>query len=128
MSKRQSIAIPGYTPANPIPAAARKGPLLITGGIEGLDPETGGIAEGVEAQANLTFSNLQRVLEAGGSGWADVVKMEFLISGPDVRKEINKHWLEIFPDPDDRPARHVRLSDTLPAGAVLQCTATAWAD
>lgn len=128
MSKRQTIVVPGYTPVQPIPSAARKGPLVITGGIEGLDPTTGKMATALEDQARLTFSNLERILAAAGCGWGDVVKFDFFIRSPEVRAIINEHWLRIYPDPNDRPARQVRVSDTLPAEAMLQCVAMAWAD
>jgi 2-iminobutanoate/2-iminopropanoate deaminase len=128
LSKRRTITVPGYVPANPIPCAARKGPLLITGAVEALDPETQKMATGLEEQVRLTFHNLERILAAGGAGWNDVIKLDFAIGMPEVRGHINDYWLRIYPDPEDRPARQVRLSDVLPAGALLQCVATAWID
>jgi 2-iminobutanoate/2-iminopropanoate deaminase len=128
VSVRQTILVPGYVPANPIPCAARKGPLLITGAIEALDPETQQMATGLEEQVRLTFHNLERILAGGGGSWGDVIKLDFAISGPEVRALINEYWLRIYPDPNDRPARQVRHSDVLPAGAMLQVVASAWID
>jgi len=127
MLKGRSIHVEGYTPAQPIPAAARKGPLVITGGIEAIDPETGKFATTLEEQVRLTFWNLERILAAAGCGWHDVVKLDFFVVSPDVRPLINEHWLRLFPDPNDRPARQVRQSDVLPPGAMVQCVAIAWA-
>lgn len=127
MSKRQTIRVPGYTPVNPIPVAARKGPLVVTGGIEGIDPKTEQYPPGAVEQVSLTFSNVERILAAAGCGWPDVVKLEFFIRTPELRKLINDEWLRIFPNDNDRPARQVRPSDSLPAGALLQCVAMAWA-
>ena len=128
MSKRQSIVVPGYTPVQPIPSAARKGPLVITGGIEGIDPTTGKIAATREEQIALTFSNLERILAAAGCAWSDVVKLDFFIRTPDIRAGINEHWHRVFANPDDRPARQVRVSDALPEGVVVQCVAVGWVD
>lgn len=128
MSKRETISVEGYVPVQPIPPAARKGPLVVTGGVEGIDPTTRKIAPETQDQVDLTFANLERVLGAAGAGWGDVVKLTFSVSSDDVRPLINEHWLRIFPEADDRPARQVVPSAALPAGVVIQCVAMAWVD
>ena len=128
MAKRMTIMLEGYTPVQPIPAAARKGPLLITGGIEGIDPATGKIPASLPEQVRLTFFNLERVLNAAGGSWSDVVKMTFYVASADVRPLINEHWLLIFPEASDRPARHTRRIAHMPEGTQVQCVASAWID
>ena len=40
-STRRTLHVEGFSHANPIPAACRKGPLLMSGLINGTDPATG---------------------------------------------------------------------------------------
>ena len=119
---RKSISVPGFQHGQqPIPAASRVGNIVMTGGVHGLDPDSGKMAEGVEDQARLTFMWLGRILAAAGAGFDDVVKMTFYVKTPEARAAVNPEWLKAFPDAASRPARHTQTVDTLPAGAFLQC-------
>jgi len=119
---RKSIVIPGFAHGQqPIPAASRVGNIVMTGGVHGIDPDTGKMAEGAENQARCTFVQLGRILAAAGASFDDVVKMTFFVASPEARAAINPEWIKAFPDADARPARHTINYDQLPAGAVLQC-------
>jgi enamine deaminase RidA (YjgF/YER057c/UK114 family) len=125
---RRSIEVEGFNHgAQPIPAACRVGPLIMTGGVYGLDPETGAIPDDVGEQARLMFANLARILDAGGAGLADVAKMTVYVKVPEARAAVNAEWLTAFPDAASRPARHTQQNDNLPANMLVQCDATAWA-
>ena len=50
------------------------GSMVYTSGQLGIDPATGALLEGVEAQAHQAFKNLAAVLKAAGSGMSKVVK------------------------------------------------------
>jgi 2-iminobutanoate/2-iminopropanoate deaminase len=126
---RRSIEIEGFGHgAQPIPAASRVGPLIMTGGVYGLDRATGKIPDNVADQARLMFDNLARVLEAGGGGLGDVARMTIYVKVPEARAAVNAEWLKAFPDPGSRPARHTLQNDALPANMVVQCDATAWVE
>lgn len=124
--KRRSIYVDGFGHgANPVPAACVAGGLLMSGAIFGLDPATGKLAAGAQAQCDLMFTTAQRILNAAGTSWDSVLKMNFFV-GPDLPREmVNAHWTRLFPDPESRPARHVIVSDRLPPGMHLQCDMTA---
>lgn len=123
---RKSILVPGFNHgAQPIPAASRKGNIVMTGGIYGLDRSTGSLPDDIDRQAALMFENLELVLEAAGATLDDVIKMTFWIKVPDARPLINEHWLKCFPDGDSRPARHTLQNDHLPANMLVQCDAVA---
>ena len=47
---------------------------VFTSGQLGMDPATGKLREGIEAQAEQAFENLKTVLAAAGASLADVVK------------------------------------------------------
>jgi 2-iminobutanoate/2-iminopropanoate deaminase len=40
-----------------------------------------------------------------------VVKLGVTVKDNTVRDAINTEWLACFPDPHDRPARHITVSD-----------------
>jgi 2-iminobutanoate/2-iminopropanoate deaminase len=107
----RSIDVPGASHNAPIPAAARVGNLLCTSAVSGKDPATGQLPPDAPAQVSHTFKNLQAVLQAGGASLDDVVKFSVAIKDNSVREHLNAAWLACFPDPHDRPARHIVVQD-----------------
>ena len=104
--RQKSIEVPGLSHHGaPIPTACRVGPILVTSRIMGKDPDTGQMPSDPEAQAELCFSNLKRVLKAGGMDLGDVVKLTVYLVSDSYRTAVNKPWNENFPDPAKRPTR-----------------------
>lgn len=127
MSARRSIEVEGFSHGQqPIPAASRLGPLVMTGGVYGLDPATGTIPDDVAAQARLMFANLAKIMEAAGGSMGSIARMTVYVKVPEARGAVNAEWLRAFPDAGDRPARHTLINETLPANMLVQCDATAW--
>jgi 2-iminobutanoate/2-iminopropanoate deaminase len=120
----RSIDIPGASHKAPIPAAARVANVICTSAVSGKDPLSGALPADIGAQARNTFANLRAVLEAGGGTLADVVKLGVAIKDNAVREAVNAEWLACFPDPQDRPARHIVVQD-LQHGMWLQVEAMA---
>ena len=121
----RSIHVAGGSHKAPIPAAARVGPLLATSAVNGKDAATGTLPADATTQAANAFVNLQAVLAAGGASLADVVKLAVTIGDESVREAVNPHWLALFPDPADRPARHITVQ-ALQHGMCLQIEALAY--
>ena len=121
MEKRQSINVPGASHLNPIPSACRRGPLLVTGAISGTDPATGKVPDDLDAQCRAMFANVRRVMEAAGGTAEDIIKMTVWISDRSLRPTLNKYWVEMFPDPHSRPARHTVASSDLVPPMQVQC-------
>lgn len=107
----RSIDVPGASHNAPIPAAARVGNLLCTSAVSGKDPATGQLPADAPTQVGNTFANLRAVLQAGGASLDDVVKFSVTIKDNAVREHLNAAWLACFPDPHDRPARHIVVQD-----------------
>lgn len=123
---RKSIVVPGLGHGgNPIPVASVIGDMLMSGAIFGTDRRTGQLAKSPEDQCALTFDNVRCILEAAGAGFEHVLKMTFYVRPEVPRELINIHWVQAFPDPASRPARHVMVSDRLPPDMCLQCDLTA---
>lgn len=126
MTARRSIEVPGlHHGGAPIPLASRVGPLLVSGGVLGQDPDTGEVPADAAEQARLLFENVRRVLAAGGAEPAHVAKLTFFVRDRGLRAAIDEHWLAMFPDPDSRPARHTLPTD-LPPGVAVQCEVLAF--
>jgi 2-iminobutanoate/2-iminopropanoate deaminase len=125
MSRRKSFDVEGLGHANPIPAVSRIGNIVATGGISGTDTSTGKIPDDVPKQCALMFANLRTILAAAGATPEDVVRVTVWIKRAEIRAEVNKEWVVMFPDPDSRPARHTMFYDHFAGAMVVQCEA--WA-
>ena len=106
---------------NKIPAASRIGPFLVSSAISGKELYTGKFPDGIEAQCKQMFSTIRLLLEAAGSSPEDVVKMTVWMKDRSQRAELNKHWLEMFPDEHSRPARHTFAAPDLGGAMLIQC-------
>ena len=110
MSSR-SLEVPGLAHNAPIPLGARVGPLLSSSGIAGKDAATGVLPADAATQVKLAFSNMDLLLAAGGALLAHLVKLTIYVKDNSLRDLINIEWLARFPDPHDRPARHILVTD-----------------
>lgn len=121
MTRRVSIEVPGFAHDAPIPAASRIGPFLISSAISGKELYTGKFPEGIEAQCRQMFATVRLVLEAAGASPGDIVKMTVWMKDRSQREVLNKHWLDMFPDPHSRPARHTFAAPDLGGSMLIQC-------
>jgi 2-iminobutanoate/2-iminopropanoate deaminase len=128
MAKRTTIQVEGFSHANPIPAAARVGPLLMSGLINGTDPATGELADGLEAQCACMFRQIHNVLAAAGGTPDHLVRLTVWLKDRSQRGPLNEQWLMMFPDADRRPARLSLEAGGLSAGILVQCEITAYID
>ena len=122
---RTSIYVEGFSHKNPIPAGCRIGPLLMSGSIQGNDPATGKPAASIEAQCRFMLDNVRRIVEAAGGSTDDIVKLTVWMKDRTQRPALNAPWLEMFPNPGTRPARHTMQSD-LDMGKLIECDFTAY--
>jgi 2-iminobutanoate/2-iminopropanoate deaminase len=122
--KRRVLGVPGIEHQNPIPQAVAIGGLVFTSAIFGEDPATGEIPEDPARQAQLAFAHLRTILEQAGGGPEDVAKLTVILADDALRPIVNEEWLRMFPDADDRPARHAVRAD-LRRGMLVQLEAIA---
>lgn len=106
----RSIHVPHIGHKAPIPLAARVGNFIASSAIAGKDPADGSLPSDGARQVAHAFTNLRAVLEAGGACLADVVRLSVTLASDALRDAVNEHWLACFPDPADRPARHISTS------------------
>ena len=117
MSRRHVIHLPGMSHKAPIPAGVHIGDFLFSSAIGGRDPETGDYPPDAADQARFAFANVVALVEAAGGTAADIAHVTVYLRDRDDRKYVDEQWLRLFPDPEDRPARHAVSLDR--AGAAL---------
>lgn len=121
MAGRRSIYVAGFSHKNPIPAACLIGGTLYSGSIQGSDPATGKYGATLEEQCALMFAHVRRIAEAAGGSLADIISMTVWMADRTQRAALNVPWLEMFPDPDSRPARHT-MNGQLDGGKLIECS------
>lgn len=120
MGRRQTIHIPGVAHSAPIPFGARVGNIVYSSGIQGINADSGELSEDVAEQARQCFRNLRTFLEHAGATTDDVVRLTCYLQDFGDRSAINAPWLDMFPDEDDRPARHTSQYNPPPGGMKVQ--------
>ena len=95
------------------------GSLVYTSGQIPIIPETGALAEGLEAQAHQVFKNLGELLKAAGSDLSKTVKTTVFIKNMDDFGAINAIYAQYFTEPF--PARSCVEVARLPKDVLLEC-------
>ncbi|MEM1484217.1 RidA family protein [Oscillospiraceae bacterium PP1C4] len=107
----------------PYSHAVLAGNTVYTSGQLGLDPVSGALAEGVEAQAKQALQNLGAVLETAGMSFADVTKTTVFLANMADFAAINAIYAEYFTG--DAPARSCVQVAALPKAALFEIEAIA---
>ena len=107
----------------PYSQAVSKNGLLFVSGQLGLDPATGALVEGVEAQTRRALQNLVAILAAAGLGTKNVLKATIYVANMDDFALVNKLYAETFAPPF--PAREVVQAARLPKNALVEISAIA---
>lgn len=107
----------------PYSHAVAAGNFLFTSGQLGIDPATGKLPEGVEAQAVQALENLKAVLAAGGMGLENVVKTTVFVKNMGDFKAVNAIYASYFTA--ECPARSCVEVAALPAGGLVEIEAVA---
>ena len=119
MNKRKVIST-SQAPAaiGPYSQAIRSGNLLFASGQLGLDPASGNLVEGIEAQTRQALTNLQAVLAAAGGSIANVVKTTIFLADMADFATVNALYGEVFRH--EPPARSTVQVAALPKGGLVE--------
>ena len=120
-----SIIHTDHAPAavGPYSQAVLIGGLLLTSGQLGLNPETGILPEGVEAQAAQALQNIGAILAESGYERTDVVKTTIFIRNMGDFAAVNRIYAGFFGD--HKPARSCVEVSALPKGGLVEIEAIA---
>ena len=97
--------------------------MVYTSGVIPVNPETGVVPDGVEAQATQAFANLTNLIEAAGTDMSKVVKTTVFIKEMDDFATINQIYAKFFKEP--YPARSCVEVARLPKDVLLEIEAIA---
>jgi len=97
--------------------------FVFCSGTAGIDPDTGAVAEGIEAQAEQALRNLDAILAAAGASLATLVKTTIFYQNVDDFAAINAVYARYMPDPP--PARSAPANVNLPRGILISIDAIA---
>jgi len=121
---REAIATQAAPAAvGPYSQAIKTESLVFASGQIGLDPATGKLQEGLEAQTRQVLENLTAVLSASGANMADVVKTTIFLVDISQFALVNAIYGTAFPTPP--PARSTVQVAALPLGALVEIEAIA---
>lgn len=107
----------------PYSQAIVAGGLLFCSGQIGLDPASGELAGGLEAQVNRALKNLDAVLTEAGAGPSDVIKTTVFLASMDDFPAMNQIYGGYFTG--TAPARSTVAVKTLPKEALFEIEAIA---
>jgi 2-iminobutanoate/2-iminopropanoate deaminase len=121
---RQAISTTGAPAAiGPYSQAIIAGDLVFCSGQLGLDPATGELAEGVDAQTQRALHNLASVLDAAGCTFDNVVKTTIFLADIGDFATVNAIYGRFMPEPP--PARSTVQAGALPKGGRVEIEAIA---
>ena len=98
--------------------------MVYTSGVIPVDPATGVVAEGVEAQAEQAFKNICTLVEASGSKVENIIKTTVFIKEMNDFGKINEIYKKYFKEPF--PARSCVEVARLPKDVLLEIEAIAY--
>lgn len=98
--------------------AIKTGNTIYLSGQIGLDPNSGSLVEGFEAQAHQVFRNLRAVCQAAGGDLQDIVKLGVFVTDLANFAQLNEIMAEYFTAP--YPARAAIQAAALPKGALVE--------
>ena len=101
--------------------AVKAGDTVYLSGQIGLDPVSGQMVDGIDAQIVRVFDNLKAVAEAAGGSLADVVKLNVFLTDLGNFAKVNETMAKYFQQP--YPARAAVGVASLPRGALVEADA-----
>lgn len=123
MNKKVINANNAPAAVGPYVHAVMAGDFLYTSGQLGIDPTTGEIPAGVEAQAHISLKNLGAILNEAGLTYSDVVKTTVYLDDMNDFATINAIYAEYFTG--ETPARSCVEVAKLPKGGLIEIEAIA---
>jgi reactive intermediate/imine deaminase len=119
---RQTIQTPNAPAAiGTYSQAVRVDNTVYLSGQIGLDPQSGQLVDGIDAQIKRVLDNLKAVAEAAGGSLNDVVKINVYLTDLANFAKVNEAMTQYFQQP--YPARAALGISALPRGALVEMDA-----
>ena len=121
---RTAVSSPLAPPAlGPYSQAIVANGFVFCSGTPGIDPATGAVADGIEAQTEQALRNLDAILTAAGASMSTLVKTTIFYTNVDDFPVLNAVYARHMPDPP--PARSAPANVRLPRGLLVSIEAIA---
>lgn len=111
------------TAIGPYSQGVISGSYIYTSGQLPIDPDTKTIPEDIAGQTKQALKNLQAILEAGGAGLDNIVKVTILLTDINTFEIVNDIYETFFSPP--YPARTCYAVSALPFGVAIEIDAIA---
>lgn len=116
---RKTVYTPNAPAAiGPYSQAIAVGNVLYTSGQLGIDPKTGKLCSGVEAQTRQSLLNLSAILQTNGMRLANIVKTTVFVTDLNDFAAVNAVYQTFFTG--DCPARSCVQVAALPKGGLVE--------
>lgn len=102
----------------PYSQAIEVGDFVFTSGAIGVDPKTGEVAEGIEAQTKQVMENLKAILEEAGTDFSKVIKFTIFLASMDDFATVNEIYGSYLEKP--YPARSTVEVARLPMDLLVE--------
>lgn len=102
----------------PYSQAVETGDLVFLSGQLGIDPATGRLVEGVEAQAHQAFKNIGAVLKEANLDYSNIVKVLVFLDKIEDFASVNQVYAQYLKEP--YPARSAFAVEALPLGGLVE--------
>ena len=102
----------------PYSQAIQTGNMLFSSGQLGLDPETGTLPEGIQAQAAQALANVDEILKEAGFERSNVVKTVVFLKNMSDFGVVNELYADFFGD--HKPARSCVEVSCLPKNGLVE--------
>jgi reactive intermediate/imine deaminase len=118
MSKQAITSKHAPAALGPYSQGVRAGWTVYLSGQLGLDPATGNLVDGVEAQTHQVFKNLRAVAQAAGGELDDIAKLTIMMADLADFAKVNEIMATFFKPP--YPARATYQVAALPRAAKIE--------
>jgi len=107
-----------------VPHAVVINDMIYASGLSGTDPVTGEPCGDLKRQVATALQHMRRLVEKAGGSLDNVGRAVGFCTRVEDRDLVDQVWMDVFPDPNDKPAFKVLLAD-LPQGhlARIDCVA-----
>ena len=122
--KRSIFSKEAPAAAGPYSHVVQAGSFFYVSGQLGIDPASGTLLDGVEAQARQALQNIRTVLASAGLTMDDVVKATVFLKNMGDFATINVIYAEAFGE--NRPARSCVAVAELPRGGLFEIEVVAY--
>ncbi len=106
-------------PKATVPHAVRVNDMLYASGLSGTDPVTGAIQGDLKRQIATALQHMRRLMEKAGGSIDNIGRCVGFCTRVEDRQMVDDVWMDLFPDPSDKPAFKVLVAD-LPPGHLVR--------